>query len=53
MFLKDTLTDRMGVEPILPIKMSVTIDTMLNFDGDFDRHSDGDVTYKRTFRVCV
>ena len=27
--------DRMGVRPILAIKMSVTIDTMLKFDGDF------------------
>ena len=29
----DRLTERMGSEPILPVKQSVTIDTMLNFDG--------------------
>ena len=28
------LTGRMGMEPILPVKQPVTIDTMLNFDGD-------------------
>ena len=28
--------DRMGVQPFLPIKVSVTFDTMLSFDGDFD-----------------
>ena len=27
----------------------VRIDTMLNFDGDFDGHDDGDVTCKQTF----
>ena len=32
------LTGRMGLEAILPVKLTVTIDTMLNFDG----HSDGD-----------
>ena len=32
---------------ILPVNVTVTIDTMLNFDGDFDRH--GDVTCKQTF----
>ena len=29
---------------------SLTIDTMLNFDGDFDGRGDGDVTCKQTFR---
>ena len=33
-----SLTGRMGLEAILPVKLPVTIDTMLNFDG----HSDGD-----------
>ena len=37
-FLTDTLTERMNVYPILPIKVSVTIDTMLNFGGDFEGH---------------
>ena len=36
---------RMGTEPILPIKRSVSIGTMLNFDGD--RHGDGDGTCKQ------
>ena len=37
------LTGRMGLEPILPVKLSVTISTMLNFDGecDGDGHSVG------------
>ena len=35
------LTDR-----ILSVKRSVTIDTMINFDGDGDRHGDGDGTCK-------
>ena len=45
----------MGVQPILPIKVSITIDTMLHFDGDYDGQSDGDVDVKckQTFRVCV
>ena len=37
-FLTDTLTERTGVQPISPIKVSVTIQTLLNFDGDFDGH---------------
>ena len=43
-----TLTDRMGSRSILPIKVSVTTDTMLNFDDDFDGHGDGDVTCKQS-----
>ena len=43
-FLMDTLTDRMGSQPILLVKVSVIIDTMLNFDSDFDGHGEGDVT---------
>ena len=39
----------MGVQPTLPIKVSVTIDTMLNFDGDFGRHRNSDITCKQTF----
>ena len=30
--------DRMGSELNLSVKPSVTIDTMLNFEGDFDGH---------------
>ena len=37
---------RMGTEPILPIKRSVSIDTMINFDGDRDGHGNGDGTCK-------
>ena len=35
----------MDVQPILPIKVSMTINIMLNFNGDFDGH--GDVEVKR------
>ena len=35
---------KMEVEPILPIKVTATIDTMLNFDCNFDRHGDVDVS---------
>ena len=37
----DCLTDRLGSEPILSIKRTVSIGAILNFDGDFDGHSDG------------
>ena len=37
---------RIGVQSILPVKVSITIDTMLNFDDEFDGH--GDVTCKQT-----
>ena len=47
--LTETLLDRMGVQTILPIKVSVTIDTMFNFDGDFGRHRNSHVTCKQTF----
>ena len=42
--------DRMGVQPILPIKVSVSTETMLDFNGNFDGHSDGDVTRKQTLK---
>ena len=38
----DRLMDRMGSVPILPVKWTITIGIMLNFDGDGDRHGDGD-----------
>ena len=41
--------NRMGVQPILPVKVSVSVVTMLNFNGDFNRHGDCDVTCKQTF----
>ena len=40
--------DRMVCNSFCPLKVSVTIGTMLNFDGDFDRHSDGDGKCKQT-----
>ena len=33
----DRLTGKLGTEPILPVRQSVSIDTMINFDGDGDR----------------
>ena len=39
--------DRMGSEPNLSVKRSVSIGTMLNFDGD--GHGDGDGTCKQAF----
>ena len=33
--------DRLLVQPILPVKMSIIIDTMLSFDCDFDGDGDG------------
>ena len=44
------LTGRMGREPILSIKWSVSIDTMINFDGDRNGHRDGDGTCKQTLK---
>ena len=41
----------MGVQPNLPIKLS--IDTMLDFDSDFDGHGDGDVSCKQTLRTFL
>ena len=45
----DTLKDRVGVQPILLIEVSITSDTMLNFDCHFDGYSDGNVTCKQIF----
>ena len=36
-----SLTGKMGVRPILPVRLSVTIATMLNFDGHCDGDGDG------------
>ena len=43
---------RMGTEPILSVKRSISIGTMLNFDGDGDGdgHRDGDGTCKQAFK---
>ena len=37
----------MGLQHIFP-SVSITIGTVLNFNGDFDRHDDGDVICKQT-----
>ena len=39
----------MGVQPNVPIKVS--IDTMLDFDSDFDGHGHADVSCKQTSRT--
>ena len=41
------LMGRMGTEPILSIKRSISIGTMLNFDGDGDGDGEGDGTCKQ------
>ena len=38
----------MDAQPFFSIKVFITIDTMINFDGDFD--GNGDVTCKQTFK---
>ena len=43
--------DRVDVQHIFPVKVSVAIDTMLNSDCDFDRHKHGDVTCEQAFRI--
>ena len=45
--LSDTLMCNSGVQPILPIKVSITIDTVLNVSFEINR--DGDDTCKQTF----
>ena len=47
-FLDGHFDGLMSVQPILPIKVSVTTETMLNFEGDFDGHGDVDITCKQT-----
>ena len=42
----DCLMGRMGTEPILSVKWSVSIGIMVNFDGDGDGYGDG--TCKQT-----
>ena len=40
---------KMGLEPILPVKVPIIVCTMLNFDGD----GDGVSTCKQTFKVLI
>ena len=44
------LTIRMGPEPILSLKRSVSNDTVIDFNGDGDGHLDGDCTCKQVLR---
>ena len=37
------------LQPIQPTKVSVTFDTVLNFDGDIDELGDSEITCKQTF----
>ena len=43
----------MGSEPYLSVKWSVTIDIVLNFDGDFDGHAHGNGECKQALNVDV
>ena len=52
-FLTDTLIDRMGEKSIFAIKVPITIDIILNFDGEFDECCDTDGTCKQTLRLRV
>ena len=47
----DRLMGRMDTEPILSVKRSFSIDTMVNFDGDGDRHGDRDSMCKQAFTI--
>ena len=55
----DHLMDRLGSEPILSIKQSVSISTMVNFDGDGHGNGDGmckravNGMCKRAFKDCL
>ena len=48
--VKFTLTGRIGSEPNLSAKRSVTIDTMINIDSDGDGHGHGDGMCKRVLK---
>ena len=47
------LMGRMGTEPILSVKRSISIDTMINFDVDGDGHGHGDSRCKQALRVEI
>ena len=42
---------RMGSEPILSVKRSISIDTMIKFDGDVDGQGEGDGICKQALRL--
>ena len=41
----------MGMQPIFPVKVSITIGTIFEFGGGFDGHGGGDVVRKQTFSL--
>ena len=43
----------MGLEPILPVRLLVTIDIMLNFDGHCDGDGNGVGTCKQALRPLL
>ena len=50
----DSLTGRMGDRPILPVKLPITISTMLNFDGNCYGDRDGVWMCKQTLSdLCL
>ena len=44
-----SLTGRKGDRPILPVKLPVTIDIMINFDGHCDGNGNGIGMFRHTF----
>ena len=51
--IKFALTGTMGFELIVPIKRSVTIGTMINFDGNSDGHGLGGGTCKQAIKFIA
>ena len=49
----DHLTDRLGSEPILSVKQSISISTIINFDVDGHGHGDGNGMCKQTLIVSL
>ena len=49
----DCLIEKMGSAPNLSVKWTISIDTMLNYDGDQHGHGDGDGTCKQAFRLAA
>ena len=43
----------MGSRPILPVKLPITINTMVNFDGGCDGDGDGVGICKQTLRPSI
>ena len=43
---------RMGTDPIQSVKQSISIDTLIHFDGDGDGHRDEDSMCKQALALC-